>query len=86
MISYSPKGHLFCKTCIYECLLLQRKKRKEEKKKLEDNKLKLEEEMLSKQEELEKKKIEEFDKVSNSLKFQKEEKKETLKLNAYWLV
>lgn len=80
-----PKGHLYCKTCIYESLLSQQKRRKEEKKKISLNKLKSEEEEEIKQLEHEKKKIEQFDKMSNTLSVKEGEPEKKMTMNAYWL-
>ena len=63
LISFSSKGHVFCKECIYEFLLSQKKEASRQLELYEEQQKKLKEEADRKEFERKQKEIEHFDKT-----------------------
>lgn len=79
---------MYCKHCIYESLVLQQKKIKEEKKRLKFIESREEEDRQLKEYESEKKRISVFEKMEHGIKKvgDDEDNKPKEKMNAYWVV
>lgn len=92
-IGYSPKGHIFCKECIYESLLTQKKEIKKKLKQWEEQQKLLQAQQAEKEREKQEEELLKFAKAETSVigaeaikETDKKDPSRSNKLTAFWLV